>query len=269
MAGGSNADSFKRVEGTQQQNDSDVWISLAVRRTFPTTFPGNDQQSKAIAIFEQLAGRNFEPANNKTIAQRDVGESVPPGTLGSLQITNDREVALLDAAINMAQRKNYPGAEVISNDLLKLREEHYGKNSGPVASSFTLLGDICSEDFRFATAKDYYRRGAEVSKVAFGDKDNVMTALNTEGMARADTKLGNFKDADKEYREALRIYEKSNIPKLSDARVADIAKTYLEHAAVLQNLGNTEEAFKQLRKGQNLVRMLQDRIDKTGDGDRG
>jgi tetratricopeptide (TPR) repeat protein len=160
-----------------------------------------------------------------------------------------------------AKEGDFKKAEATAKKLLELREANYGKESAKVSMTLNMLASVCADDGRFKDAKEYHTRGAAVSKAAFKDKDNLLTALHVAGGAEMDAKLGNLKDAAAGFKEAVRIYDKHDIAKLDlgSAGIKRVALAYSGYADVLGQLGDKDEAKKQSDKAKKILELADDK----------
>jgi tetratricopeptide (TPR) repeat protein len=177
---------------------------------------------------------------------------------GEIRLVRDDKKSSLQIELLKAVREGaLQKAEQIQKKLIALQEEVYSKNSGEVALALAAAGQLCTLDGRFADAKAYYIQGIEVSRVAYGVKDNPMTAFHTAQKAEMSIKLRNWKVAADECKEAIRIFETGDITKLGDRGMHHVARTHLRYASALLNLGQKEEAAKERDKANRIVDMIE------------
>ena len=147
---------------------------------------------------------------------------------------------------------DYKEAEKQYKSLLEVNANHYGKDSKEVAFANELLGITCEKDKRYADAKGYYKQSAEVTGKASG-KDHYETGLQLNNAARMDHQLNNWKEAAAGYKSAVAILAaEKNGPSSDNARMTDATTALKNYADVLKELGDQDEAAKQLKRAAEI-----------------
>ncbi|CAN5200280.1 hypothetical protein BH10CYA1_BH10CYA1_49030 [soil metagenome] len=147
---------------------------------------------------------------------------------------------------------DYKEAEKQYKSLLEVNEKQYGKDSKEVAFTNELLGSTCEKDKRYAEAKTYYKQSAEVTGKASG-KDHYDTGLQLNNAARMDHQLKNWKEAAAGYKSAVAILAaEKNGPSSDNGKMTDATTALKSYADVLKELGEKDEAAKQLKRAAEI-----------------
>jgi len=220
----------------------------------PRPLSAADSLATAIETF-RTAVRFNQPSTSEitsgaAIAQRSEREVLKAKT---------PEMHLEEAAIKAIQDRRPDNAEKYSYMLLDYRKAKFGPDSKEVGFTCLLLGRSLALNDKNNQARKFFKEGAHISSLAFTEADNAMTALHTSEMARMDNRLGHYEAAAKEFKEALRIYEKQDfqvLRTLNSRALSGIADAYLQYGSVLIQLGQYQEAARQLPKAQKWLDVI-------------
>ncbi|MBS1953238.1 MAG: tetratricopeptide repeat protein [Cyanobacteria bacterium SZAS-4] len=147
---------------------------------------------------------------------------------------------------------DFKEAEKQYKALLELTEKTPGKESKEAASINEILGSTCEKDKRYADAKAYYKQSAEVTAKLSG-KDHYDTGLQLNNVARMDHQLKNWKEAAAGYKSAVAILAaEKNGPSSENGRMTDATTALKNYAEVLKELGEKDEAAKQLKRAAEI-----------------
>ncbi|MBI2809269.1 MAG: tetratricopeptide repeat protein [Candidatus Melainabacteria bacterium] len=153
---------------------------------------------------------------------------------------------------------DYKEAEKQYKSFLEISEKQYGKESKEVAFANELLGSTCEKDKRYAEAKAYYKQSAEITGKASG-KEHYDTGLQLNNVARMDHQLKNWKEAAAGYKSAVAILAaEKNGPSSDNGRMTDATTALKSYAEVLKELGEKDEAAKQLKRAAEIEKNYRD-----------
>ncbi len=121
-----------------------------------------------------------------------------------------------------------------------------------------MLGSTCEKDKRYADAKAYYKQGAELTGKLSG-KDHYDTGLQLNNVARMEYELKNWKEAAAGYKSAVAILAaEKNGPSSENGRMTDATTALKNYAEVLKELGEKDEAAKQLKRAAEIEKNYRD-----------
>ena len=132
--------------------------------------------------------------------------------------------ALNELARTLVNKGAYPEAERLGLEGLQIRERIFGPNSAQVSESLKMLGSLYTEQNEWKKTVEAESRQIAILREIHDDGPQLGAALND--LAVAQTQLGDFDAAEKNFAESIQI----------EARV--FGEDHPEYASGLENLGN-------------------------------
>ena len=163
------------------------------------------------------------------------------------EVPRELEKAYDAKAMELARSGKYTEAQEAFTTLLKTQEKRYGTkgvDSAPVAGTLLHLGLIYELDEKFDEAKQQYKRGLEVGRVAFKNRDTDIVPGLLVGLAGINFREGKPDEAAAGFEEALKAYEKGDVLRFGEKTAKSIAQTHRLYAAVLHSLVEINPALK-------------------------
>jgi len=140
--------------------------------------------------------------------------------------------------------KDYKEAEKQFKALLDLNKKEFGADSKEVASTYSLLGEVCEKAERYGDAKAYYKQAAETNAKSRGG-DPYHTGVDLHNAAKMDVKQEKWKDAAAGYESAIKVLDSKDVQPASDnARMTETRGALKGYAEVLRKLGEKDKAKK-------------------------